>query len=394
MALLKRFLRIKDQYEQYPGSGWIQFQTNGPFTTETACGYKIHYGLTCHYTKVNHQEFKAARMLDESSKAKLLEIVNRDVVVPALRAKNRFLRFTAERYLYPALCCIVGDRDQQFVALDNSCIELNQDLNTTQFTQFGCSITFLDLKLHRNTDEMVEENYKRMIRLYDITSIKNTPEYANAEERVIIALAHRELELKREFLSSEPKVHSGNNVTIVTRAAGQAVDISWSFDKPLLQNETLRGYMKEGGFWTGSLPLENNGVCIVDSRSKNSSVQSLSAGKDYFFTFAIVGVYTDGVVVVESLRFSVRVPMEEELSRIDELTRAVTMPKKEDSPLGEKTARAMRELLSFVEFDENVSQLEKQLVDRISGKDYSPQEKSEKIERLKAVVESLRIENS
>jgi len=60
-------------------------------------------------------------------------------------------------------------------------------------------------------------------------------------------------------------------------------------------------------------------------------------------------------------------------------------------PRRDKLNGALETLMSFVEFDENLSQWEKDLVERIRKKGYSSEECREKMDRVKGVIEVLRI---
>ena len=65
MGWIRRiFLGEKDPYEFGVSSLWSEFFQEGIFHTETAYGYRVRYTLNCHFRKVNHQEFKRARMLE------------------------------------------------------------------------------------------------------------------------------------------------------------------------------------------------------------------------------------------------------------------------------------------------------------------------------------------
>jgi hypothetical protein len=138
----------------------------------------------------------------------------------------------------------------------------------------------------------------------------------------------------------------------------------------------------------------------------------MQEGKEYFYTFLLTfeePVYADKTLgdifgssrvvgqktnTVDSIRFSVRVPTQAETLHIEknlEKLAGIDTPAK--NPKREKINRAFEELTSFVEFEESMSQWEKDLITQIEKKNYPAEEEKEKIERLKAVVESLRVGN-
>lgn len=397
MAWFLNFFRKPDPYEHGLSSSWVQFPTATNFTTETVGGYDVCYKLVCHYQKVDHKQFKEARMLEAEHESTFLEAVNSSVVLPTLRSSNRFLRLTPESYPLPFLCQVFQDNQSTSIGRHISCSQLDCELNhgelKLRFQHSGCIVTFLSIELLIQPADLIERNYKRMIRIHDITSIKSRPEYMAIEEAMVVAAARAGLELQRLFHDKQTdQVHQGSRFTISTRLARNALEVSWKFDQGVSRREKMRGYRKEGGFPLEPLPLESNGTCVVDSRVDDKTVLSLSTGQDHFFTFVITETSAGKVEIVESLRFSVRVPTSEEFARAESMLVAIEARKKQTSKLSEKTSKALEELMSFIEFEESVSELETQLIERISKKEYSAEQKAEKIERLRAVVESLHLD--
>jgi len=390
---VKHILGIGDR-DPYETSQWSQFFEQDVYHAQTACGYKVQYTLSCHFQKENHVEFKQAKMLDEKSRKAFLNVVHETVVLTALRIKGRSLRLLRSRPNFPCLCWLVNTTEESYIAADVACIELNKELKNTRFNHAGCTTLSIDVRFlaFPQTDEITEENYKHMIKLHDIDSIKNSPDYVAEEEAYMVAFAHREMELRKQFMHDQiNQSHSGKLVTIQTKQIARAVEISWLLHTDLTHNQTLRLYRKQEEFWPGTFPIEKHGACIAESQCNDATIQTLASGTDYFFTMVIVEKDSKETRIWDTIKFSVRMPSIEEISKVDTL---VAMTKNSKPRLTEKTQAALQELLSFVEFDENVSQLEKELVERISSKDYSEEEKEEKITRLNEVVDSLRIQNS
>lgn len=393
MDWLKRLLGIGED-DPYETSQWTTFFKEDDFVAETSCGYKVMYHLACIFDKADHAEFKQARMLDEASQKRLLATVHHNVVLPALQAKGRAVRLLPARPNFPTLCYVAEESGKTFVAADVACIELNNELKLAAFKHSGCVTTSIDVRFKPfpHPNEIIEENYQRMIKLHDIDLIKNTPDYATVEEAYMVMYAHREIELRKQFMHDQTnQTHSGKRVVLETTKVGRALKIAWSIKEGLQHNETLRCYRKEGGFWTGTIPVENNGACITESKGNDATIQNLTAGTDYFFTMVIVETGQQGDQITETIRFSIRMPSVEEVAKVDALIAAAS---KQSPRVSANTQAALQGLLSFVEFDENVSELEKELVKRIMSKDYTDEEKEEKIARLREVVESLRIQNS
>lgn len=373
----------------------IHFTRRGTFSGVTACGYKIRYDVTCHYDKSDSHQFKSARMLEEENADKFLALVNERVVAPASKSNGRQWRLLLSRFGGIGggeLCRVVKDESGVHVYRDQSCVELNKELSTARFEDLGCSATSIIVYPREQSPEIIEENYKRMIPMHDGNSIKHTPQYMALEESIIVLAARRELEVQKVSLQRQAvQSHKAELFAIETRLVGRALEITWTILKPL-GSSALYGYAKQGGFWTGTRPLESNGTCVVEARNSGSSIMDLAAGVQHYLTFVVARNQLKEWDVLETLRFSVRVPALNELTHVDELLKALDNHRRQQAPaLNEKTTAALNELRSFVEFEETISGVEKELIDQISGKGYSPEEKADKIERIKAVAESLRM---
>jgi len=397
MGWLSNFFE-RDKYEFGIMAKATYFSATGMFTATTKAGYEVPYELYCSFLKTNHSEFKVHGMLEDGAEYKFLDQVNRTLVRPLLQKKGRFFTLSSLRGDWPELHCVVTEKGIKYVFEDVACIELNQDLRSIKFERFGCTIDNVRLTTRRLSEDLIVRNYNLMRKLYNVDVLKNMPEYRAAEETAIITIAHRKLELLTAFhRANEYQEHKGERLKVSAQVIENIAEIKWRIEKSLSSTQTIRGYRREEGFWTGDLPLENNGVCIADSRINAGVSQTMIAGHNSFFTFIVIDRVTGKEVIVETIRFSIRSASDTETNTLTLLKKAISAKlESPPTPIDErrvKTDKAMHELLSFVEFDESISQIEKELIDRISSKDYSVEEREEKIERLKAVVESLRIDN-
>lgn len=364
------------------------FHRRKVFLATTVCDYKVRYEVVCDYQKVDEEKFKSARMLEEQNRDHFVELVNSNVVVPVLKSNGRFWRLYERSHNEGGLCV----PDAGIVYLDHSCIKLNEELKAARFGDSGCVINSVRIFACEQSPEIIEENYNQMIALHAVDSIKNSAEYVAKEEAMLVACAKRMLELNAALLLAlTDQTHEGKRAVIGTRLFGRMLEFRWKFKEPLSGPRSLKGYAKSGGFSEDFLPLDQNGPCLVDSKCDSRSVVNLAAGTTYFVTFVIV--YTGGkaLEIEDSVRFSITIPTGEELARTNQFAALLEKKPEKQPTLSKRTSDALEELNSFVEFEETISQVEKQLVEQISAKPYSPEEKSEKIDRLKAVVESLRM---
>lgn len=114
------------------------------------------------------------------------------------------------------------------------------------------------------------------------------------------------------------------------------------------------------------------------------------AGKEYFYTFLLVqpNVNQTQRPVFDSLRFSVRIPTDLEMARIDNMIERIENPL---DPKAEKLNKVFDELKQFVEFDGSLTAWEKAFVKEIEESKLTEDEKRSKIGRLKAVIAALRL---
>lgn len=247
-----------------------------------------------------------------------------------------------------------------------------------------------------------------MIKLKARESIENTEAHRAAEEATVIAFLHKKSELQRTFQHVQTdNEHKSNGISVKTRLVGQAMELSWDIKKYQNSGFVLRGFRKEDGFAHDNSSWNAHGMCVVETQSNGQCVQHLDAGKEYFYTFMLTKdepVYAEQKLLesffcsaavkgtktrlADSLRFSIRVPTQMEIMQVDRMLEKVKAPPPAD-PKREKINRAIEELQSFVEFDENITQIGEELIKQIEKKNYSEEVRNQKIERLKALLDSM-----
>lgn len=394
MEFIKKFLGIPS--DPYETSQWRVFFKDRTCHVETRFGYKVPFHLAVMFEKVDHRQFKDARMLREESQWAFFDKVLNEVVLPRMTGHGRFVRLFADRPTRPALCKVITDNEGVHVAGDVACSDMNQEFSTVQFTKLGCKTLTIRVAMkirYPSPDDLAIANYNHMKKLFNVDAIENSEAYGAAEEGLIVALARREIETRRTLAICQSEgTHDGRRLRVSTRIAGQSLQIEWVLKDSLNSGEKVLGYRREGGYAANALLFTSNGECVVDAVASGTATYNVRPGTEYFFSFfvrdeALVG-YSDMV------RFTVRMPTEQELHRFDALISHLSEGRKlQDKKLNPKTSAALETVQSFVEFDESVSEMEKEMIARIQKGSYSDEEKEDKIERLKSVIESLRIEH-
>lgn len=391
-SILGYLLDIKDPYRNLAHR---HFHAEGVFTTETKFGFLVSYRLQCFFEIVDFEQFKAERMLEDANQRHFLELINREVVLPTLRAKGRFFQLRHRNNTLPALYQIVSDQNgQEHAEYDPNFCKAEAELQQKSYSRLGCAVERIFIQHHRNSPEIIQRNYTIM-NIKHRKEIESSSLLSELEEALQVSVAYRELEIEREHQHRRSvQTVRGSHFHIDARSVGGSVEISWKFVKPTSPGVFLQGFTRTEGYWAGQLPVENNGMCIADAQQDGNTGLHLGLGKDHFFTFVLLRKAEKGVEIIETLRFSLRLPTHEEVCRLDRIAEQLSKRPAPTSTLSPKSQAAVMELLSYVEFDESVSKLEKQLIEQIKAGDYSDEEREEKLQRLRDVVESVRMHHT
>lgn len=394
------------------------------YTDRTEVGFFIRYKLTCRVVVVDRDEMYRHKLSLESKQGAIIDLWREKVLKPKL-VEMRY----SFRYMLPAkqgpkslvyACRVLTDDAGETLYSDPDCMGMVMAFREVSPLEVkGLKIYFYRLDLHSGarlaTDHVfIEENYA-MIKLRKLPAPEESSDFRRWEESCVVAMLRRRLQLEAEFKRHEvEQSHAGRAFSINTRIAGTAVELHWEKSSGWRDNYRIQGYQKEGGGFSDSAGSNSDGMCVVDSTAGvGTTLFTLSPGRDYYYTFVVTQeepVYDEksGIVallgspkvvgtkrvVQDSVRFKMRMPTANEIQRLDDLLLDYEEEPEqvENAPqVSEKTKAALEELVTFVEFDEYISDFEKQLSERIKSKAYTEEEKSEKISRLKDVVESLRV---
>lgn len=390
MSLLKRIF-YGDPYDDGPSSFNSNFAEELTFTGKTnfGLGYKISYVVLCHFYKTDPYQFRVHNMLDLEARLKYVHYLHGKVVLPELHSKRRFFLLSPRRP-FPILCRLVDKKDGISVVPDYECMELNSELKFSSFKQCGCTARIVDVRIpEEQPEDLVEENYEHMKKKHDVKTIESHAAYIDGEESIAVALAHRQLELRRTVARTlVEQTHKGSYVSIEVQLVAEMVKISWTFNENMESGATLRGFRKQGGFAVGNQSDESNGMCIVEARESNSATFRLSRDEEHYFTF----IAQSPRKAPETLRFAVRVPSREEEEEL--LAPFSKVSEKAKTPAKQKIDAALQELLASIQFDESLADLEKDLLKRASSSDGTPEEQAERQDRIRFLVAQIRLRYS
>jgi hypothetical protein len=415
MNLLQRINMAlsNDPYWVGPEAHITHFLWHRTFVATTAAAFKAKYKISCFVQKINVEEFRAARMLDENNQEALIDAWHKDVFLPLfqeLRCSFHFFgKWANPNSENPCLCRIEREGDREFLFWDLHCVDLEQRLKKLPpFEKNGCSLT-LSCMNTESYESLIKENYD-MIKMRAVDIPDEASPIRILEEFVVIKMLHQQFELEQQFQHIQTnQKHKGHYIRVETQLVASTIKLTWDCNHKDNVGYRLRGYRNDTGFADNRDDLSRQGTCVVDTQSRGESVQRLLEGREYFYTFLLTNeepvnaeetfmqnvrvIFGSPIVkgmrtiIVDSVRFAIRVPTPAELARVEQSLEKIKQPSVD--PKREKINLALEELSSFVEFEENISELVMELVKRIERKGYPPKEKAQKIARLKALASQL-----
>jgi len=381
----------------------------GSFIGKTDFGFKVKYRVACGIWKIDSDDFKAARMLEPGRFDDLVEEWHRKVFLPKFTELGCSFKFLIGRNWFgPQLCRAFNDGKEMCVGFDPSFIETLKEMQDTPFRSCGCIIRFVTTEFCPD-ETIAKENYDMIKRNWPGRPLE-TPEYREWEEQFVATCLHQRFELERTLQNVQAnQKHKSAIISVSTQLAGCAVELAWNISNYENSDYLLRGYRSE----TGLAPLDrpsDQGACIAETRANGRAAHHLNEGKEYFYTFLLTRerpIYANRTFVqslfssptverteteiVDSLRFSIRAPTQMEILHAERMMEKIRQEPPE-SARSTKMNKALEELTSFVEFDESMSKWEQDLIGQIKSKRYPAEEERDKIERLKGLVGSLRVQ--
>lgn len=386
----------RDPYTEGPKAHLTGFGITGSYVAQTNSGYMVNYDLTCTFRKTNPVEFKRVRMLEKKSQLEFLGLVNRKTIVPALQRNEGAIRLLPELGGGPCLCRIIEEDGIRYVSADLNCSDLNRELESSTISSHGCTLDRIYFKFPDEiSPECIDLNYDHMNKLYAEKSLENSAEFIAHRDAALMFVAKQKLELRRKFSPAEiDETHKANSFDVSIRGVGKAAKLAWRFFRSITDDETIRIFHSTGE----DVRRGQDWACLAESKHDGSIVLRFDPGSKHSFRVQLKDDSSqsgaDTQDTDEEISFTYHVPTKEEIADYDALLSSIF----KQEPTATKDAgelkieKVLSELRTFVEFEASITQFEKQFTAQIlANPEYSEEEKEQKIERLKLMIEQLAI---
>jgi hypothetical protein len=249
----------------------------------------------------------------------------------------------------------------------------------------GCSAHLKDIDREILDRETIEGNYA-MLSEEQKQAVMADDRYGQYEQMLAVAALKRRL----DFLENKTASYDSELFSIETERAGRGLRIKWRF-KPKAKRGgyDIMGFRRTGGFFANEWDEANNGALVIQSSKDGETVELLREGEAQFYTFFAKPWKESARNPCRSpLRFQVTIATKEETDPIRAALE--TIERQSFNPPTHNLSRALKELGLFVEFDNAIEQREKILARQIETAGYAPQEKQEKLSRLREVTATVR----
>jgi hypothetical protein len=382
-----------------------------PFDGQSLAGFKIKYQLTIETEPetpvLPHIEIPLISKLERDT---LFKVFN-EKFLQLMKETNRYFHFVNAN----GHCRIIRLTADGEIKTDPNCSDTIREFQQSEFIGQGCRARLLaiDAWIDRDDATLIKENYS-MIDDSIGNLLREQIGTRKVEEAWIVTLLNERLKVqeawKKHLYFGSNRTYKGKLFSLQTESLGNEVVIKWKFnDSKNNQRFHMRGFRRYDPF-----PLDTEdraqGVLVIDRWGDDWVTEHLGAGRTFYYTLKVSRKQLkwdflsmkEFEVEQEIFRFEFTTLPEEcadnfeqKLSKWIEKIRtpqlALPAPL---SPERKKINQLVEYLDSFVEFDDALTQREKVLIKEMEGKNYSPKERKDKIERLKLVVEDLRQKNS
>ena len=391
MAIRRRLRRkFEDPYSELNPRYSRGFIINRRFTGRTEEKFKIQYELKLMCRRLNEEEFKRHRMMEESSRQELAAAFHDEIFEPHFKESSYIFYFDFHPLRkspspHELVTGLVGK-----LVLENQDVflryvpdtKIRYDLGKIPFQKNGCEVTGY-FESCPFTDELIEENYA-MLTDEQKTAVEADERYDAITEAIAVAALKKRL----EFLGKSTKQrHETDELSVETEKAGRGVLIKWRFKTSAPSGSELFGFRRQGGFFNDATNENNNGTLILHSDRDGEVVDFLNEGEAGFYTLLLKWAMPEpGAFGTSVVRLQIVVAPKEEMEAIESTLQRSQRPPDDR----EHISRARKEIDSYVELEEAIDEVQKNAIERIKAANYSQIEKEEKISRLEEVIGQVR----
>jgi hypothetical protein len=157
---------------------------------------------------------------------------------------------------------------------------------------------------------------------------------------------------------------------------------------PVNPEYEIVGFRRSGGFYHDQWDVQNNGTLMVHSKKDGEVVELLKEDEANFYTFFMKPLNDALWKPCSPLRFQVTIGSKEEMAQIESIVERSEGRLVESG--SHNISRALKDLGVYFEIDDAISKREKVLSRQIESSNDTPEEKQEKLERLRDMVGQVR----
>ena len=357
---------------------------------KTLAGFKVPYTLDFTFERIDNANFNLHKMLGENNQSTLANSFNTSRVRRLLFKNSCFFhidwpRATGPHEVFRTLILRLENEEGTLFVNPVSNGELLRLFNEETFTGQGCKVELTDIRLPPFDQNIIKLNYA-MLTEEQKNAILMDDRYGAFEQMVAVAALKRRL----DFLDNKSENHDSELFSIATERVGRGLRIEWRLKSEAKQGGyDIVGFRRTGGFFADQWDETSNGTLVIHSNKDGQTVELLKEGEAQFYTFFLKPWQEDAKHTKRSpLRFQVTIAPSEETDAIK--TTLERIERQSFNPPTQNVSRALKELGLYVEFDNAIEQRKKVMEHQIETAGYSPEEKEEKLSRLRDVVAAVR----
>lgn len=408
--------QMRNPYVEGRAGYWQRETLKHVFNARTLRNFTTQYGLVITCERVDDLAFKAAQMLETPSQTALVGEYNEKVFLPFLQEQSSRLRLRWRRSVvehkishhFDTALSKVHTEDGATYFRDLKREEINKHLEQRSLTSCGCVVKFSEFEHWKVPDEIIERNYTMLTDEHK-EDAEEHEYYKELDEIYAVAALKRRLEF---FKDHKKQTFDSTYVTIETETAGRGLNIKWRIKGGVLNGYDLIGMRKTDGFFPNQWDDQNNGPWVIQSSKDGEATEFLPEGQTYFYTFILkpwkseltfseCPTFTSRMnwlfsaesrvrLTYAIARFQVTIETKRETDAIEATLRRFLERMKPD-PDKERVSSALKDLDLIFELDTTLEGKTKAWEKKIwSNQDYSAEQKSDKIDRLRDAMASLR----